>query len=550
MKQSVKKKSNEVNTTFNDVLTYCDDVTSGKIIACDQIKKQVLRFQDDLKGDYYVDENLYNSCVDFFGIIKHYTGATAGEPFILLDWQKFVVQNIVALKHKETHLNKYKEQYLQLQRKQGKSFFVAALSLFYLTQTDEMQGEVIVCQNNTDQQQVIFTACERIQKNLDPNEEYFRYLRGKKISFEHLYATLKVIPQQSKFLDGLSTHFSCIDEFHQQTSSNAFDAIRSSTGFRQNPMICIVTTQGFNKDGPCYRKYLDCKDILNGVTKNDRLFAQIFEQDNIEEIDDPTQKTWIKSNPSLDKVTNRYDLEDAYNDYKMYQHKQVEVLTKRFNMWCDDFNEVFIADEYLINSMVEGIEFDKSKLMWCGIDLQPVNDLTQCAFLQKIGDEYIAKINYYYPKYSLKQNDTTAKIIEWERNGYIKFSDDNTTDYNMIVEDIKKYTANNFVLDGIIYDSYNSNQMIKDLTQLGYDCKQYSQRLGQFNSITKTLIRLHMSGKIKIEKNPVLLWNYRNVKLKRDEINDNIKPIKKQPQQKIDGVVQILMQIAGEQLSI
>jgi phage terminase large subunit-like protein len=50
-----------------------------------------------------------------------------------------------------------------------------------------------------------------------------------------------------------------------------------------------------------------------------------------------------------------------------------------------------------------------------------------------------------------------------------------------------------------------------------------------------------MSGKMKMQKNPVLLWNFRNVKLKRDEINDNIKPIKKSPQQKIDGVIALLM---------
>jgi phage terminase large subunit-like protein len=61
--------------------------------------------------------------------------------------------------------------------------------------------------------------------------------------------------------------------------------------------------------------------------------------------------------------------------------------------------------------------------------------------------------------------------------------------------------------------------------------------MGSFNRPTKEMERMMLSEQIKIEKNPVLLWNFRNVTLKHDPINDNVKPIKTNQDSKIDGVI-------------
>jgi len=55
----------------------------------------------------------------------------------------------------------------------------------------------------------------------------------------------------------------------------------------------------------------------------------------------------------------------------------------------------------------------------------------------------------------LKQNDLTQYLVEWNRQGFIKFTESNVTDYNIILEDIMKYTNKNFVIHSVIYDRWN-----------------------------------------------------------------------------------------------
>ena len=552
MKQSQKKnqsKANSQENKFDQVIQYCDDIISGKIIACEQIKNQVKRFYNDLETDYYVDLNSFEHCINFFELIRHYTGKTQGQTFKPLQWQQFVIQNLVQLKHKETNLPKYTEQYLQLPRKQGKSFLAQQLQMYYMVQNGEMGAEVIVSQNNTNQAQIIYNMAYRISRQLDPQDEYFRHLRGKKISFEHLYQSLQVIAQQSKQLDGLNASFAIVDEYHQASNSTQYDAIKTSMGFRQSPLLVTITTQGFNLDGVCYQYYKRQKDVVSGVIDEKNLFVQIYEQDNIEEIVDPDM--WIKSNVSLNQTVNKQFLDEQYQKYLLYPHEQTNVLTKSFNMWCQSKEEAMFQDQMVIDCMIDKVEFDINHLVYVGIDLASTGDLTQVSYLQKYDDgTYQTKVDYYYPKYNLKQNDLTQYLVEWNRQGFIKFTESNVTDYNIILEDIMKYTNKNFVIHSVIYDRWNQTQFQINLEQEGYTTKAYSQTTGSMSIPTNELIRQILSKKIKIEKNPVLLWNFRNCITYRDKMyEENIKPIKASPNQKIDGVHAILNQIAGTQLS-
>src|SRR5699024_3792748 len=51
-----------------------------------------------------------------------------GEPFLLEPWQKFIIYNLSGFFHKGTIMRRFKEAYIFLPRKNGKTRFVAALS--------------------------------------------------------------------------------------------------------------------------------------------------------------------------------------------------------------------------------------------------------------------------------------------------------------------------------------------------------------------------------------------------------------------------------------
>jgi len=75
-----------------------------------------------------------------------------------------------------------------------------------------------------------------------------------------------------------------------------YDAMQTGMGAREHPLLFIITTAGTRTDGPCYAKYQECKDLLNGVYQNDRLFTLIYEMD---EDDDPFNISSLKkANPN------------------------------------------------------------------------------------------------------------------------------------------------------------------------------------------------------------------------------------------------------------
>ena len=82
---------------------YVDGVTSGKIVAGRKIRLAVERFERMRKrDDIYFDEETVDKAIDFIAIIHHFLGSSAQEPFILENWQEWMLAYIVGIKWKES----------------------------------------------------------------------------------------------------------------------------------------------------------------------------------------------------------------------------------------------------------------------------------------------------------------------------------------------------------------------------------------------------------------------------------------------------------------
>ena len=115
---------------------YVESIISGKKIACIETKQACQRYLDDLKNKKY-ELNIKDP--EFvIKIIENVFVHTEGEaldgtplsdkPFLLEPWQKFMIYNLVGFYHKGTQLRKYKEAFIMIPRKNGKTRFAAALA--------------------------------------------------------------------------------------------------------------------------------------------------------------------------------------------------------------------------------------------------------------------------------------------------------------------------------------------------------------------------------------------------------------------------------------
>ena len=90
------------------------------------------------------------------------------------------------------------------------------------------------------------------------------------------------------------------------------------------------------------------------------------------------------------------------------------------------------------------------------------------------------------------------------------------------------------------YDQWNATSFATQAEENGMNLMPYSMSIGSLNRPTKELARLILSDKVVLYDNPIDNFCFSNVVIKRD-YNDNERPTKESRENKIDGVVAMIM---------
>ena len=516
---------------------YAQDVLDGKIVCGKLIRLAAERFFTLMEDDRYeFRESAADEVIRFIHIIRHYTGRFAGKPFILQDWQTFIVASIYGFYVKEDGSRLVKSVYIEMARKQGKSALAAALCLYHLIADGEMNAEVYLAANSKDQAKISFKMCSLFTKGIDRKQKYLVPFRDN-ITYNRTLSLLRVLAADDSKLDGFNASMYLLDEYHAAKNSKLKDVLQSSQGMRDNPMAVIITTAGFDKLGPCYQYRQMCVEVLQGVKTDNSLFAAIYSLDEGDDWKD--EAVWIKSNPNLNVTVKptyiREQIQKAINS----PSEEVGVKTKNINMWCDA-ETVWIPDHYILEATKNvDLEDYRDCNCWMGIDLSATSDLTSIAFLIPTEDKIVFKNKYYLPEAALTEKRFKEQYGEWRRRGLLTITPGNVTDYDYILNDILE--ANKIVrINNIGYDAWNATQFVINATDQFLPMEPFSQAIGNFNKPTKEMERLLLSGHAILDNNEINRYCFRNVVMARDR-NGNIKPSKQFDEKKIDGVIADLM---------
>lgn len=518
---------------------YVDDVLSGKIVTCLYVKKAVERFVADKQRDDldYIPEKA-ERVVEFVSHLKHSVGKFENRPFILSDWQIFIVHNLYGFYWKDGH-RRITSTYIECSRKQGKSAFLAALGLYAMVADGEGGAEVLVVANSKEQAKILFNIASNFVKKADPRNKLFNPYRYD-IRFARTNSVMKVLSADSSKLDGYNASWGVVDEYHSAPDSSVRDVIKSSMGMRENPMLCTITTAGFNKTLPCYALRQSAIDVIMGLKTDDSLFAIIY---TLDEGDDWTdENVWIKASPNLGVTVTKKYLTEQVQQAKNNPSEEVAVLTKNFNIWCDAAS-IWIPSQYIT---MASKTVDINKYAGCeaylGVDLASVQDMTAlCASIKK-DNEIFSIFRYYVPEESLATRPDKELYKNWAKEGYLTITPGNVTDYEYITKDILDLSKV-LRVKKIAYDEWNSTQWATNATKLKLPLEPYSQTVGNFNGPTRELERRILTGKIVIDNNPIIRWNFDNVVIRMDA-NGNIKPDKAKSASKIDGIIALIQSLA------
>jgi len=520
----------------------------GRQKCCLYTKLACERFVKDLeRPDLIFIPRKVDRVVSFCAKLKHFQGKCAGQYFILEPWQEFVTANIFGFYKEDEDGNlerRFNLAYIEMSRKQGKTALIAAYGLYGLIYDGEMSAEIILAATSREQAKICFNLCSGFAKSLDPKGKYLTILK-QGIEYKKTLSTLKVISADASKQDGFNASFGIVDEYHAHKTSKLFDVIKSSQGFRQHPLMFVITTAGFDKTAPCYVMRTSNIEILNGIKEDDSRFCVIYTLDENDNWKD--ESNWIKCSPNLGVTVKKSYIQSQVTSAVNDPSEEVGVLTKNLNLWCDSA-ESWIPDQD-VQECMKGIhvEFEdhKGDICYIGVDLASVNDIVSVSFLFDKDGNISVKNVYFLPEETLNTSPQKEYYREMYRLGYLLLTPGNVVDYDFIQAYIlKAYNDFDLLIQGIYYDKWNATQWAIAMTSAGMPMEPFSQTIANFNAPTKELQKRVLQRDIEIDTNLLTLFMFRNVAIKRDH-NDNIKPDKAASKNKIDGVISMIQAVGG-----
>ena len=526
------------------LLSYIDEIESGRIIAGQELKSVLKRLKDDLNNPRYVyDERPGQIRIEFIEkFCKHTKSPFNGQPFILELWEKAFLECAYGFKMAETGLRRFNEALLLIARKNGKTTFIAGIDLaeFFLSSG----GTDIVCASNTnDQASILF---EEINNMREQSKALRNEKRSKKNIF-YIYSPknknkIKKLSAQSRNKDGYNIEVGCIDEVHEMTDSKVYDAIKQSQSTKREPLIFIITTEGTTVDGFLDNKLTYVRKMIKGEIDDERILPWLYTQDSIDEIfEDPS--SWQKSNPSLGTIKTKSYFDDVMNKARNDLATKVTMLCKDFNIkqidsgsWLS-FNELNNETKYKMSDLMDSYAIG-------GVDLSSTTDLTAAVLLViKDGKRYVIP-HFFMPRDLVKKRVEEDKIPYdvWIKKGLITLSDGNQNDFSKVTEWFVSMVKNYGIRPlWIGYDPWNSQYWVKEMEEAGFTMEKIRQGIYTLSEPMKQL-EGDLKNKIVIyDNNPILKWCFANTQAKVD-LNGNIQPSKLNSKLKrIDGCVALII---------
>jgi len=517
-------------------------VTERKI--CERHINDLERIESDDDFDFVFDYAIADDGIIKFieKYCKFTDGALAGHPVLLVGFQIFILGSIFSWVHKDTGFRRFKQAYIQVSRKNGKTLLISWVGLFMMMADSYYGAQVYTAANTKDQAKICWKGC---QKTLLVSKKLLSKVKIKEstslIEYPSKYSFIKALSSDTKNLDGFAPHCGVIDEYHAHRNNQVFKLLDDGTVMQDEPLIFIITTAGFDLDAPCYEEYLYCKEIINGSKSNDRRFIYIAEIDKKDDI--KKEETWLKTNPLFRYMPEK--VQNLASKVKEGLDKPGELrnmLTKILNIWVDMKENGYMELSKWLEcglSKEEILEICKGKACYIGLDLSQKHDLSSVSFEFPLDENLYAVISRtFIPKERIKQKEASdgVEYSRWIKEGWMipceGLTINNEQIEKFIFDFVDEYDLEILELD---YDPYSSTQVGRHFEEKGHFAVEIRQGMRTLSEPTKDFREQVYNKNILHENNPVLNWNVQNAVEKADK-NYNIQLDKSSRTKKIDGL--------------
>lgn len=507
---------------FTEVLRYAESIRDGSKIACSALKKAVNRFFSDLESDeYWIDHSDPQFCIDIIqGTFCHQQGekldgtSLRGKPFMLEPFNKFIIYNLVGIKHKGTDICKYHEALIFIPRKNIKTSFAAALSWALSLLRRKSGSKMYIASAAMMQSLESFNLLKYNINNMGENQTQGGHVRVIDNNNEHSLSAafadgsffIRALAANPDSQDSLNCNIAICDEIHAFKVPKQYNLFKEAMKAYTNKLLIGISTAGDNEQGFLGNRLKYCEKVLDGIVKDDQYFIFICraEADESGDIDYTNPKIHEMANPAYgvsirpEEILN--DSIQAQND----PQQRKDFFAKSLNVFTNALKSYFDISEFRKSDKKYNwkiAELAKLPIDWYGgADLSKLHDLTAAALFGYYAekDVYIIIPHAFFPvvQAARKADEDNIPLFGWQDDGWLTMSNTPTVEVSDVVNWFKGMKRNGFKIRQIGHDKKFAREYFMQMKRAGFNIIDQPQYFYRKSEGFRFIEKLAKDGKL------------------------------------------------------
>ena len=455
-----------------------DEVLAGKKKVGKEVVLACARFRRDLNRE---DLELRTKEPDLvIGIIEKTMVHKKGDelegrplmntPLLLQDWQIFIVYNLVGFYYKGTNERRYKEAFIFIPRKNGKTTFIAGLA-WGLSILGRKSGATIYIVAGSQKQ-----ACQSFDFILHSLRvkgmiEDFRVLNNNaEHSISYQFMDDAGLPVGSIHIEALASNpdaqdsFNCniaiADEIHAFKKASQYNRFKEAMKAYTNKLMIGITTAGDEINSFCYRRLDYAVKVVSGTVEDDSLFCFVSRADRDEKgnVDYTSAEQHEKANPSYGRTIRPADIMQEALQAQNDPQQRKDFLSRSLDIYTSAMKAYFDLDEFKRSDQKYSWTLEQLAHMnidWFGgADLSKLHDLTCAALYGHCQGVDIVIAHAFFPIVAAhrKAEEDGIPLFGWQDDGVLTMCNSPTVNASDVVNWFVKMRGMGFRIKQVGHD--------------------------------------------------------------------------------------------------
>lgn len=537
--------------TKNKALDYAERVVNEEVVTPKYVKKQAQEFLNIWNGldpKYCINEKIATLINKLLKMLVMPKGLKAGQTLYdcSTGYQWLFYVSVLCVVHRENKdRRRYETAILEIARKNFKTYTIATVFILLFLLEPKFSKFFSVAPDGALSREVR----EAIAETIKSSPLIYEYKGEKRWKILRDYILFK--PKETKFyplaytnstFDGKLPNVFLADEVGALPNNSSIESMRSGQINILNKLGCIISTKYPTIDNPFETEVHYAKEVLDGVIKDETLFALLYEPDNVKEWTE--DETILKqSNPVAQENPEIWDDLLKKRAYAIaVESARENFLTKHCNIiYQGAGTETYIDVAEVKQCKVAHIDWH-GRVVYLGVDLSITTDNCSVAMVG-VDDNYniLADVIAFIPESRIEEKNRFEKINynEFIRAMKCIACGDKTVDYSVIENFVfsieEKYDV---TIIAIGYDRYNAMSSAQKWAER-YNTVEIRQHSSLLHAPTKLLKEKIINREFKYEENKLLEINFQNSRCAYDT-NMNMYVNKKKSNGKVDMVVALI----------